>query len=87
MSSLKDKLKMAVESAKIIAENALEGKDLKVSEQEFNQRMAICQGCDRYKKETNQCNECGCFLAIKAKLTGMKCPLNKWSISIMEEKK
>jgi len=74
-----DKVKAAIESAKTVAKNAMEGKDLTVSEQSFNSRMECCGKCDKHVKSLNQCGECGCFLAVKAKLAGMKCPLGKWA--------
>lgn len=78
MSSFKDKLKMATESLKTVAKNVVEGNDINVSDEVYAQRMSECQKCDKYIKATNQCGECGCFLAVKGRLNGMKCPLNKW---------
>lgn len=79
MSSLKDKLKMAVKSAATIASNAIDGKDLLVSDEVYKQRLAACQVCPRYNKELGQCLECGCFIkSVKGKLAGMECPLHKW---------
>jgi len=76
--NLKDKLKSAVESAKIIAKNIADGKELYVTEEEFRTRMSVCQDCPSRIKATDQCGECSCFLIIKGKLSGMKCPLGKW---------
>jgi tRNA(Ile2) C34 agmatinyltransferase TiaS len=78
MSSFKDKLKLAMESAKTIAKNAIEGNDLTVPNEVYLERLSICNGCEKHVKATNQCGECGCFLSVKGKLAGMKCPLNKW---------
>lgn len=79
MSTLADKLKQAKESLKTIATNVVEGNELTVKNEVFNQRMSCCQKCDKHIKITNQCGECNCFLAAKGRLAGMKCPLNKWS--------
>ncbi len=78
MSSLKDKLKLAKESLKTIATNVVNGEDLKVSDEVYHKRQSICNGCDKHIKATNQCGECFCYLSIKGKLNGMKCPLGKW---------
>ncbi len=42
-----------------------------------SQRLAICKGCEYYGKY-GRCQKCGCILAIKARLPGMKCPIGKW---------
>lgn len=41
-------------------------------------RMDICLNCDRLRKETKQCKECGCFMYMKVKLQDATCPLGKW---------
>lgn len=43
-----------------------------------NFRMDICVQCDRLITLTKQCRECGCFMNMKTKLLGAKCPLGKW---------
>jgi hypothetical protein len=78
MSSIKDKFKMAMQSAKTVTHNLIEGKELSVSEEVYKARMQACSGCPKYLKATHQCGECGCFLAVKGKLAGMECPLKKW---------
>lgn len=78
MSSLLDKLKMAAKSAKSVASNAIEGKELTVTQEVFNKRMSACHECPKYLKATNQCGECLCFLSLKGKLKDMECPLHKW---------
>lgn len=72
---------MAKESAKAIAANLMDGKDITVPEEEFQRRMVICRKCPRFKPDTAQCLECGCFLNFKAKLNDMKCPLDKWKLT------
>lgn len=47
-----------------------------VSEEEFEERMKICDGCDRRKG--NSCLECGCNLKGKLSLRVSECPLKKW---------
>lgn len=41
-------------------------------------RMQICEQCPRFVHITKQCKECGCFMNLKTKLSGAKCPLDKW---------
>jgi len=41
-------------------------------------RLDICKLCPELIKLTKQCKKCGCFMAIKTKLTGAACPLGKW---------
>lgn len=41
-------------------------------------RLQICQTCDFYRKSTNQCKKCGCFMKLKTTLAQAKCPLGKW---------
>jgi len=47
-------------------------------EEEFNKRMNICKSCDQYDSVSIRCNNCGCFLKVKASWNSEKCPLNKW---------
>lgn len=43
------------------------------------ERMAICRSCDQFRKLTNQCAQCGCFMVAKTKLLSSECPLGKWT--------
>lgn len=49
-----------------------------VSESEFERRIAVCQSCDRLSQPMSRCLECGCFMAVKARLRTTDCPLMKW---------
>ena len=44
----------------------------------FEQRMSICKSCEKFNSTNTTCNECGCFLNIKASWASEKCPLDKW---------
>jgi hypothetical protein len=44
------------------------------------ERMSICEGCEHYNSETTRCNECGCFINIKADWASEKCPIDKWDM-------
>lgn len=50
----------------------------KVDTEIFNNRMEICRSCPLFNSKENRCNECGCFLNIKASWNSEKCPIDKW---------
>lgn len=41
-------------------------------------RMKICLQCEHFLKITKQCKKCGCFMPIKVRIPGQKCPVEKW---------
>jgi len=43
------------------------------------ERLEVCNSCERYDKESTRCKECGCFMEYKAFIPFAKCPLGKWS--------
>jgi len=52
---------------------------LMLSEEEFKERMSICERCNRYDSLQSRCTECGCFMLLKARLGTEDCPLGKWN--------
>ena len=44
-----------------------------------NERLAICESCDRYMPESGQCSICMCYMKLKCAMANMECPLQKWS--------
>tara|TARA_B110001454_G_C12417201_1_gene307757 strand:+ start:187 stop:420 length:234 start_codon:yes stop_codon:yes gene_type:complete len=42
------------------------------------ERLAMCNDCDRYRKSIKQCKECWCFMPLKVLEVNVKCPLGKW---------
>ena len=49
------------------------------SDQEvIEQRLEICKVCPAFKKHSQRCSKCGCFMQLKATLTLAKCPIGKW---------
>jgi len=44
------------------------------------ERISICEGCEHYNSETTRCDECGCFINIKADWASEKCPIDKWDM-------
>ena len=72
-----------------LIKKAMQGDALEVSAEIKNQRMEICQKCDKYDAEQVRCIECGCYLEIKTSFSLDSCPLEKWGESDkdwMEEK-
>lgn len=41
-------------------------------------RMKLCLQCEHFFKPTRQCKKCGCFMPLKVRIPGQKCPINKW---------
>jgi hypothetical protein len=41
-------------------------------------RLSICADCSRFDKQLSRCQECGCFMQLKATLSHARCPLDKW---------
>jgi hypothetical protein len=50
-----------------------------VSEEEYQARLEICDGCDQ--RRGNRCLKCGCRLTLKARGRAFRCPLDKWPVS------
>lgn len=56
----------------------------RASDEDAAARLAICEGCPMLRKKTNRkgvkgtCEECGCFMSEKVKLSAAVCPLGKW---------
>jgi hypothetical protein len=42
------------------------------------ERLAICEGCDRYTKKKT-CELCQCFMPLKTTMSNMRCPIDKWT--------
>lgn len=42
------------------------------------ERMKMCEECIQFRKHIRQCAMCGCFLDLKTKLLGAKCPIDIW---------
>ncbi len=48
-----------------------------VDEEEHQRRLALCRPCE-FIYDGGRCRKCGCFMEVKSKLAGMKCPVDKW---------
>jgi hypothetical protein len=51
---------------------------LEVDESLRTTRYAICQECNELNKRWHKCQICNCWMPVKARLPGTKCPLEKW---------
>ena len=52
------------------------GDDMKVSDGEYEARLAVCRQCDRLNEGT--CNACGCYVELRAAAVTGRCPYKKW---------
>jgi hypothetical protein len=43
------------------------------------ERAGHCQRCEKYRRTTKQCTECGCLVNLKVTLSNESCPLGKWT--------
>jgi hypothetical protein len=41
-------------------------------------RLEICKGCPWFRKNSQTCRKCGCFMKLKTTLAHAKCPEGKW---------
>lgn len=42
------------------------------------ERLAICNSCDKFLHTTSTCKVCGCFMKLKTAYAKAMCPLKKW---------
>jgi len=47
---------------------------------QYDDRLKICASCPNYIKVLGigRCKICGCIMAVKAKISATKCPIEKW---------
>ena len=50
-----------------------------VTDEVYNDRIAICKECVYYFKPTGSCKVCLCFMSIKARISMMECPQKYWT--------
>ena len=41
-------------------------------------RLEICNGCEWFRKNTQTCKKCNCFMKLKTLIEKSKCPIDKW---------
>lgn len=73
-------VRQAISFGKALVGHALNGFK-EVPTEQAEERLKVCQGCDRYVENEGapRCSECGCFLKEKVKWASEKCPLGKWA--------
>ena len=49
-----------------------------VTDEVYQDRIAICKGCVYYSSLLGNCTVCKCFMKIKARLAPMACPKKYW---------
>lgn len=52
----------------------------RVSFDTYITRLNSCKGCKYVNKEKWTCNNCGCYLIKKCKMSTEKCPTGKWLV-------
>ena len=52
----------------------------RVSFDTYITRLNSCKGCKYINKEKWTCNNCGCYLIKKCKMSTEKCPIGKWLV-------
>lgn len=50
----------------------------RVPQNQFEARLKICHGCDKFNRSLSQCKSCGCIMKMKARFRASKCPEGKW---------
>ena len=50
-----------------------------VSDEIYEERLAICKECVYYFKPTGNCKRCLCFMKLKARISSQECPQKYWS--------
>ena len=60
--------------------------EIKVSDEQREQRFDICKSCDKLG-ERDFCKVCGCYMPAKTYLPHGSCPLGKWTAIKVEHKK
>ncbi len=49
-----------------------------VTDDKYNERMDICNGCEHLSETIKMCDKCNCIMPVKAKFAHFYCPINKW---------
>lgn len=49
-----------------------------VSNKDFKERVAVCNACPFLNYKENRCEDCGCYINIKARLKVEDCPQGYW---------
>ena len=49
-----------------------------VSNAEYEDRLAVCTACPFLNYKENRCQDCGCYVKVKARLIVEDCPQGYW---------
>lgn len=50
--------------------------ELKVEPEMYQERMSICEGCDKLAQ--GLCRACGCYVELRGVMKRNSCPYGKW---------
>lgn len=73
-----DQLKSITKLIQDVIFDAVKGNDVFVEEETQNNRIGICNSCERFCTQSRRCKECGCFMDSKVSYSTSTCPLSKW---------
>lgn len=65
-------------SLKDLAMDYVQNKIEHVDEEQYKERLNICNQCEYKNHVLGICKKCGCLLREKAKHTRASCPIGKW---------
>lgn len=57
--------------------------DLKVSDELYEQRLAVCRDCELLLE--GMCRSCGCYVELRAAMRKNACPWHKWECVSSEQ--
>jgi len=78
LPSFADMAKSLLNTTKDVASGIIQGEGLLVTEEVYNTRMNICNGCEFFVHKSKRCTQCGCFMEAKTRLKKTFCPIHKW---------
>lgn len=81
LPSFADMVKNLAGTVKDVAQGAIHGEGVLVTEHVYNARMNLCNGCEFFIKDVKRCTQCGCFMEAKTRLKKAFCPIHKWEMS------
>jgi hypothetical protein len=50
----------------------------RISDEEVQQRLTVCSGCENFIPSSQRCSLCGCYMQFKSRLRSQSCPVGKW---------
>lgn len=78
LPSFTDMAKGLLGTMKDVAQGAMHGEGVLVTEEVYTQRMNTCMGCEFFIQDSKRCTQCGCFMEAKTRLKKAFCPIHKW---------